>query len=59
MCGLVGMLSREDKPHLFVLPVTALDHSGCYLLLFLQPPALSGKKEVSALESVRNCPPNI
>lgn len=48
--GLVGMLYR-DGSHLLILPVTALDHSCCYLLLLLQPSALRGEKEVLAPNS--------
>lgn len=50
--GRLSHLLIECK--LLVFPVTALDHSCCYLLLLLEPPALRGEKEVL----VPNCPPN-
>lgn len=60
--GVVGEALERAGTHLFVLPVTALDHSCCYLLLLLQPPALRGKQEVSAPKGPPNrpviCPSN-
>lgn len=58
-----GYTLEREGTHLLVLPVTALDHSCCYLLLLLQPPALRGKQEVSAPEGPPNrhviCPSNL